>query len=712
MRLISSKGVTGLTAMMLVLAPTDALQVTPAGAQAVRSVVVNLRNVELQQVAEQIARITGRTIVLDPSVGGRVSVVSSGPVSPAGAWELFRSVLRLQGFAAVRSGNIWRIVPQAQAVQSGSTRVARGSARGQEVVTRLIRLQTLPAAEAVRILRPLVASFGSIEASTRPNAVIVTDYAENISRIERLARSLDQGGGGAATFQRITLSHANAAEVGESIQRILGEEAAGGPRVAVDERSNVILVRGSASALAEARRIAALLDAPGNVTVATRVFRLRYSDAESITEILRGLLGGESTATNPVARSLADRVGGGGGLGGGGGFAGDLGSGGTVSGFGGGGPQRSLGAGTINRLEGQSGSPSFPGVTTRAATPGRSGARGAGFSTPDLAIQAAPELNAIVVRGSQAAIVGLDTLIAELDVRRPQVRIEAAIVEVTGDVAEQLGIQLGFGSAAALPNAGGTSFSNAGISLRNVLAVLGVPAATTLPQEGAGLNIGSRGDFGIFVQALGQSTKANLLSTPSLTTLDNQPGEIVVGQNVPFRTGSFTIDGSGSNPFTTIQREDVGITLRVVPRVHEGDVVKLEVSQEVSSLVNANIVGAADLITNRRSIRTTVLADNGATIVLGGLITDDRLSGRSQVPVLGEIPVLGELFKSRRESRTKRTLFVFLRPTILRDEAAAAGQAASDYSRIRAEELMQEQREQLLLDPPGAKLPLEIDGVY
>lgn len=671
------KWVAGLTAVMIAVSPLGA---TAAEAQAVRSVVVNLRDVELEQVAEQISRITGRTLVLDPSVGGRVTVVSSGPVSPDGAWDLFRSVLRVQGFAAVRSGNAWRIVPQAQAAQSGRIDT-RGTAPSQEVVTRLIRLNTLPSAEAVRILRPLIASFGSIEASTRPNAVIVTDYAENVRRIERLARSLDGGGGGAATFQRISLRHAGAAQVGEAIQQILGEEEAGGPRVAVDERSNVVLVRGSPASIAEARRIAASLDTPGNATLATRVFRLRHSDAESIAEVLQGLLGGQREATNPVARSLADEP---------------IGAGPTAPGEG---PLRvldtPLGLNTV--------------VAANAARPAPAAV---GFSTPDMAIQAAPDLNAIVVRGSPSAIETVGALIAELDVRRPQVRIEAAIVEITGDVAEQLGIQLGFGSSAQLGTIAGTSFSNAGVSLRSILALLGVPAAGGLPPEGAGFNIGSRGDFGIFVQALGQSTKANLLSTPSLTTLDNQAGEIVVGQNVPFRTGSFTTQGNTTNPFTTIEREDVGITLRVVPRVREGDVVKLEVSQEVSSLVNANIVGAADLITNRRSIKTTVLADNGGTIVLGGLITDDRLSGRSQVPVLGDIPVIGELFKSRRESRTKRTLFVFLRPTILRDQAAISAQAQSDYSRIRADELSQEQRERLLLDPPGARLPVELEGVY
>ena len=681
---MSRKGLSGLTALMVAVAP---IAVPVAEAQAVRSVTVNLRDVELEQVAEQISRITGRTLVLDPNVGGRVTVVSSGPVTPAGAWELFRSVLRVHGFTAVRSGNVWRVVPQAQAIQAGGA-VAPGRAAAQEVVTRVIRLQTLPSAEAVRILRPLIASFGSIEASTKPNAVIVTDYAENVRRIERLARSLDGGGGGGATnFQRITLRHASAAQVGEAIRSILGDEAAGGPRIAVDERSNVVLVRGTGASLAEARRIAGSLDTPGNITLTTRVFRLRHSDAESIAEVLRGLLGGEAEATNPVARSLADRSG----------------EPGTAS----------IGAGALNRFEGQFGTDAARGAAAAVAAATPTAARGAvGFSTPDIAIQAAPDLNAIVVRGSPSAIRSIASLIEELDLRRPQVRIEAAIVEITGDVAEQLGVQLGFGSAAELGTVAGTSFSNAGISLRDILALLGAPAAVALPQAGAGISIGSRGDFAVFVQALSQSTKANLLSTPSLTTLDNQPGEIVVGQNVPFRTGSFTTQGNTTNPFTTIEREDVGITLRVVPRVHEGDVVKLEVSQEVSSLVNANIVGAADLITNRRSIKTTVLADNGETIVLGGLITDDRLSGRSQVPVLGDIPIVGELFKSRRENRTKRTLFVFLRPTILRDTASSTAQAESDYARIRADELTLEEREKLLLDPPGVRLPVEIEGVY
>jgi general secretion pathway protein D len=205
-------------------------------------------------------------------------------------------------------------------------------------------------------------------------------------------------------------------------------------------------------------------------------------------------------------------------------------------------------------------------------------------------------------------------------------------------------------------SAGGTSFSNVGVSLRQILLALGAPGAVALAPEGASAVIRGGDDFSVLIQALNSSTRANLLSTPSITTLDNQPAEIIVGQNVPFRTGIFTTEGNSTNPFTTIQREDVGITLRVIPRIHDGDVIRLDVAQEVSSLVNANLAGAADLITNRRSIETTVLADNGQTIVLGGLISDDRLSSNSQVPLLGDIPVLGRAFRSNRESVTRKTL--------------------------------------------------------
>ena len=646
----------------------------------VGSVVVNMRGAEIKDVAEQVSRITGRTLILDPGVAGTVNVVSSEPLNPSGVWDLFLSVLRVHGYAAIRSGSSWRIVPQAAVIQSGSGIDLR-RARSQDVVTRLIRLRNLSPEQAVRVLRPLVASFGSLEAINTPPAIVVTDYAENVRRIEILAQALDGGSGQA--FESLTLRYASAAEVGQSITSLLGAGGEGGGiRVAVDERSNIVLVRGDASDIREARAVAEALDVPGGTAPVTRVVRLNHADAETVTEVLRGLLGATEQASNPVARTLAPR-------------AQDNNVAGLSASRGSAAGQNSgQGSGPTN------GSSSEP----RAAT---------GFSLADITIQPAPELNTVVMRGSPAAIAEMAALIAELDQRRPQVMIEAVIVEITGDLAEQLGVQLGLGAAAVQTgSAGGTSFSNVGISLRQILLALGAPGAIALAPEGASALIRSGDDFSILIQALNSSTRANLLSTPSITTLDNQLAEIVVGQNVPFRTGSFTTEGNSTNPFTTIEREDVGITLRVIPRIHDGDVIRLEVAQEVSSLVNANLAGAADLITNRRSIKTTVLADNGQTIVLGGLISDDRLSSNSQVPVLGDIPVLGRAFRSSRESLTRKTLFIFLRPTILRDAADVAANAQAQYERTRGQESLSTQGFSLLTTPLRPRLPPEIDDVY
>ena len=661
----------------------------------IADVVVNMRDVEIAQVAEQVARITGRTIILDPAVKGVVNIVSAEPLSPAGVWDLFRSVLRVYGLAAVRSGAAWRVIPQAAAVQGGAiAAVGPNTARPADIISRVIPLRNLPSDAAVRVFRPLVASFGSVEALATPNAIVVTDYAENVRRIERLAAQIDGDRG--AAFESLQLRYASAKDVDSALTRILGDGSApGSPKIAVDERSNIILVRGDARALAEARRMVALLDKAGGATPTTRVFRLNFADAESVTNVLRGLTGQAQAATNPVARSLSrsrsrSRS--------------SLGAGSTGTSATG----QASGFGALSGAAGlSSGGAVFGGANGQ---PGLSAADGSSVSTDELSIQSAPELNAIVVRGTPAVIAAISGLIDQLDVRRPQVLIEAAIAEVTSDVAEQLGVQFGAGKAAVIGGVtGGTSFTNSGVSLGSIVSALlpGVPAALATGLSIAG---GSSGSFSVLVQALGTSSKANLLSTPSITTLDNEPAEIVVGQNVPFRTGSYGTAANTLTPFTTIERQDVGLTLRFVPRIHEGDSIRLEVSQEVSSLVGA-VTGAADLITNRRSIQTTVLADNGDTIVLGGLISDDRTAVKSQVPVLGDIPVLGNLFKSRQVERVKRTLFVFLRPTILRDRASIVAAADTKYARVRAAEAGDPERS-LLLHPPAPRLPLEIQGLY
>lgn len=671
------------TALAVALALPAPLLAQAGGDAASGDVVVNMRDIDIADVAEQISRMTGRTLILDPQVRGTVNVSSATPLSPDGVWELFQSVLRAQGFAAIRSGRVWRIVGQANAARDGGIGT-RG--RGAEVVTRLIRLHSLAPDQAVRVFKPLVAQFGSVEALTAPNAIVVTDYADNVRRIQGLAAALDGGAG--AEFQAITLKYGTAEDVANAIRAVLGDGGqAGGPRIAADARSNIVLIRGESSAMREARRIASALDQPGGAAPTTRVFRLANSDAESLTEVLRGLLGEAAAATNPVARALA-----------------------------GGRTTRSPAAGRIGPAAASPPSSaslasSIASGTAPAAAPDGAKPTPEGFATPDLAIQPAPELNAIVVRGTPSAIAQLEPIITELDVRRPQVMIEAAIVEINSDDAEQLGVQLGLGSAAppGIGSGAATNFSSLDVPYRTLLSALGSPAAVGVG-NGLNLNVGNS-DFRLLVQALGTSTRANLLSTPSLTVLDNEPAEIVVGQNVPFRTGSFGTDGNSVNPFTTIERQDVGITLRVVPRVNSGDVVKLEVSQEVSALTNA-VTGAADLVTNRRSIQTTVLADNGETIVLGGLISDDRMRVNSKVPLLGDVPLLGELFKARKESQAKKTLFVFLRPTILRDTAAAVAATRAKYGRLQGEEANLSRTRSLLLSPPPPRLTVEIDGLY
>jgi general secretion pathway protein D len=632
--------------------------------------VINLRDADIRTLAQQVAEITDRTLILDPNVAGIVTVISTEALDKDGVWELFQSVLAVQGYAALPSGDLWRIVPQ-QVIREGGGVIESSDQPGRlDVITRLVPLRNFPAATAVGALRPLVASFGYIEAVVDTNTLVITDTAENVRRIEGIARALDADDG--QEVFTIRIRNADAAEVGAAVQGILGSNPATGniaPRVTVDARSNLLLLSADQTTYDMVLGIVADLDVPGVAIPATlpvtRVYGLRFADATALAEVLRGLVGDGTgapvQATNPVAEALVP---------------------------------------TIDPATGQP-------VTASAPPPVAS------FSAEEISIQPVLESNSIVVRARAEVQADLAALITDLDTRRPQVLIEAAIVEVSGDISEQLGVQLGFGAAAPPGGFAATSFSTTGPSLDGILTLLGVPVATAVAPGGLSIGLSRNDKFGLLLQALGQSSKANLLSTPSITTLDNQAAEIVVGQNVPFRTGSFDSDGDGGNAFTTIERQDVGITMRVTPRVNQGDVIQLDISQEVSSLVATSVAGAADLITNRRSIQTTVLADNGGTIVLGGLITDDRQSTRSEVPGLGRLPLVGGLFRSRAESNRRQTLFVFLRATILRDGADAAEVSSERFLRLRAIEALPPGKDNLLAEPqPVRRLPVEIEGLY
>lgn len=623
---------------------------------------INLRDADISVLAEQISEITKRTLILDPGLTGNVTVVSAEALDDVGVWSLFQSILRARGFVAVQSGTVWQVVPEAeQRTVSGPQDDTLVGA--QDVVTEMLRLDRLPSAEAVRVLRPLVAESGYLEAVEDPNAILITDTRANVDRIIEIANAFD--GDAQVRAEVIRFRAAEAATVGQAILDVLGP-AGTGARLSVDAGANLLLVRGTPTDIEEIRQLAQAMDvrppeAPG-AQISTRVFNLQYGDAGIITDIVRGTVGDATSITNPVAADVG---------------------------------AASLDADAVD----ENGEP-IAGVFTPVPRSGPATA---------VTITASIETNSVIVRGTQTQLDEIGQLIHALDVRRPQVMIEAAIVEVSGDVAERLGAQLGFGATQAQGALGATSFSNGGVSLQGVLTAVGAPASVAL-STGATL-AASNNDFGLLVQALSNSTRARLLSTPSVTTLDNEPATIVVGQNVPFRTGSFATDGNTVTPFTTIERQDVGITMNVVPRITAGGVVQLVIEQEISSLVNGNVEGAADLVTNRRVINTTVMADNGGTVVLGGLITDDRLSSEQKVPGLGDIPVVGNLFKSREASNTRRTLFVFLRPTILRDRADIQAASANRLGRLRQADGYVAPRT-ILREQEVRQLPLEIQGLY
>ncbi len=626
--------------------------------------VINLRDADIRLLAEQVSDITNRTLILDPNVTGIVTVISTEPLDKDGVWELFQSVLSVQGYAALPSGTLWRIVPQATVREGGSVLESAEKIGRLDVITRLVPLKNFPAATAVGALRPLVASFGYIEAVIDTNTLVITDTAENVRRIEGIARALDTDNG--QEIYTIPIRNADAVEVGAAVQSVLGSSATGSaaPRVTVDARSNRLLLNADPETYALVLRVVADLDVPGRAIPSTipitQVYALRFADAASLAEVLRGLVGSGATVSNPVADALPP----------------------------------------VDPATGIA----VEGADVRVVAP----AVGS-FSAEEITIQPVLESNSIVVRARAEVQKDLARLISQLDQRRPQVLIEAAIVEVSGDISEQLGVQLGFGKATPPGDFTATSFSTNGPTLQNILRLLGSPTANSI---GGGLSIGlsRKDDFGLLLQALGTSTKANLLSTPSITTLDNQAAEIIVGQNVPFRTGSFTSEGTTQN---TIERKDVGITMRVIPRVNQGDVIQLDISQEVSSLTNQTVQGAADLVTNRRSIKTTVLADNGGTIVLGGLITDDRQSSRSEVPGLGKVPIIGGLFRNRSEQARRQTLFVFLRPTILRTRGDVAAVSDNRFQRLKAIETAPPEKGSILGKKKNVRrLPVEIDGLY
>ncbi|MBE0483569.1 MAG: type II secretion system secretin GspD [Bacterioplanes sp.] len=559
---------------------------------------INLKEADVGAFISQVASITGKSFVIDPRVRGKVTVLSSEAMNADAVYELFLSVLTVHGFTAVPAGDVILIVQQNDVKQQGRDLDEDFGVNSQELLTKVIMIKNTPALDLVPILRPLVAKYGHLAGVRSANALIISDHAANIHRMEQIIDRLDRSG--SEELEVIQLKEAwvgnvvtmlqslDPAKVSQGTAAAANENTAGSIRVVADERSNRLIIKGEKSARERIRRLIEDLDQPSYFSGSAQVIRLQYADAKKMADLLKNLL-----ADGPTGKDQ-------------------------------------------NQAKGKAG------------------------------IHADEDLNALVIRAEPSLLKEIQDLVVQLDVRRSQVLIESAIIEVIGDVNDALGVQWATGNLDQ-PLAG-TNFSNAGPSLSTIAGSIatGNPAAAV----GTGLTLGAYSEkngspnFGVILQALQSVTNTNLLSTPSIMTLDNQEAEIIVGQNVPFRTGS-TASNNNTNPFTTIDRKDVGITLKVKPHIHDGQSIRLEVETTTESVSQTAVAGSADLITNKRSIKTMIIADNMETIVLGGLMRDDVLEVESKVPLLGDIPLIGWLFKSRSVNHVKSNLMVFLRPTIV-----------------------------------------------
>ena len=674
---------------LLAAAPLVATISTQAQAQTWK---INLRDADLTAFINEVADITGKNFAVDPRVRGNVTVISNKALNKDEVYDLFLGVLNVNGVVALPSGNTIKLVPDSNAKNSGIPYDARKRASGDQIVTRVIWLQNTNPNDLIPALRPLMPQFAHLAAVAGTNALIVSDRATNIYQLENIIRNLD--GTGQNDIEAITLQSSQA----EEIIGLLETMSATGTskdfigarvRIIADNRTNRILIKGDPDSRKRLRHTIEMLDVPSADRLGgLKVFRLKYASAKNLAEILQGLVTGQSVSSSSGSNNANK-------------------------------------SSSINNLtsnsQGQTGNSSSgvnPSINLNSGFNNSQNNAGiTSFNGNGVSIIADGTQNALVVKADPQLMREIEAAIQQLDIRRQQVLIEAAIIEVSGNDADQLGIQWALGDLSS--GVGLMSFSNVGASLASIAAgyasagASGAAAAIAgdaSKGNGATFGVGnfenSRKAYGALIQALKTNTKSNFLSTPSIVTMDNEEAYIVVGQNVPFVTGSVSTGTSGTvNPYTTVERKDVGVTLKVVPHIGENGTVRLEVEQEVSDVQN-NKGQATDLVTNKRAIKTAVLAEHGQTVVLGGLIADNTALSRQGVPGLSDIPYLGRLFRADSRSNEKRNLLVFIHPTIVGD--------ADDVRRLSQQRYNQLYSLQLAMDNNGnfAKLPENVGDIY
>lgn len=658
---------------------------------------INLRDADLTAFINEVADITGKNFAVDPRVRGNVTVISNKPLTRDEVYDLFLGVLNVNGVVAIPSGNTIKLVPDSNVKNAGLPYDMRNRARGDQVVTRVIWVENTNPNDLIPALRPLMPQFASLAAVPGTNALIVSDRAANIAQLETIIRNLD--GTGQNDIEAITLQNSQAEEmVGllESISSTGASKDVTGSRVRIiaDARTNRILIKGDTGTRKRIRNMIETLDVPSADRLGgLKVFRLKYASAKNLAEILQGLVSGQ-TVNSSQSKTGSN--------------SGSSSSTGLNSLIGGSASQSNT-TGSNNATSGSS-------INLNSSNNANNQNSITSFNNNGVSIIADSAQNALVVKAEPQLMREIESAIQQLDIRREQVLIEAAIIEVSGDDADQLGIQWALGNLSS--GIGLISFSNVGASLASIAAGYlsngSTGAASAIASgsnggSGATLALGnfsnSRKAYGALIQALKTNTKSNLLSTPSIVTMDNEEAYIVVGQNVPFVTGSVSTTSTGvANPYTTVERKDVGVTLKVIPHIGENGTVRLEVEQEVSAVQDKG--QATDLITSKRAIKTSVLAEHGQTVVLGGLISDNRTLSRQGLPGLSSIPYVGRLFRADSNSNEKRNLLVFIHPTIVGD--------ANDVRRISQQRYNQLYSLQLSMDKNGnfAKLPENLEQLY
>lgn len=622
------------------------------------SVTLSFSNADIESVANVLAKATGQTILVDPKVKGNINLISNRPLSKAKALDAFSTALRTSGFALVSVNGIYRVVAEADAkLISNAVVMAPSQQGGDQIITRVFRLNFESANGLLPVLRPLVSPNNTINAYPGNNTIVITDFASNIQRIASLIESIDAPT--SSDVQSIKLHYAIATDMATILSKVLDTTSTGGVDPALktlilaEPRSNSILVRGaSAERIRQIRILVARLDVPtannGNIWVVP----LKNAEATKLAVTLRAIVAADA--------SLSAQVGG------------TAGQPGTIT------PNAPLTQATASTTLGAAGASAATSALTSTSNPTTGGI-----------IQAEPATNSIIITASEPLYRNLRQVIEQLDRRRTQVYIESLIVEVSSTNAAELGIQWQGIVGAGNQNVGfgGTNFTNAagqagsniiglGTNVNNILTPGNVTTPVVPPVPGLNLGVLSKfsGAYGMsaLITALATTQGTNILSTPNLITLDNEEARIVVGQNVPIITGSYAQTGSTSTvtPFQTVSRQDVGLTLRVRPQVSDNGIVKMQIFQEVSSIFNQSF--QSGIILNKRNIESNVLVDDGQIIVLGGLIEDKYNDASTGVPFLKDIPVLGALFRSDSKTRTKTNLLVFIRPYILRDKDQSA----------------------------------------